>query len=81
MVAIAPFTAKGIRFEVPEHYHSQGRGSGRANAWMKGVRAAARGAEVSKCPYEPGRGSGSWRKAWLSGHGAFISASSWRECT
>ena len=78
MVALSPFTAKGVRFEVPPEFTTAGRGSGRASAFIRGVRAASRGNGEDSCPYKPGRGSGSWRRAWLKGHDAYHSAQNWR---
>lgn len=78
MVALNPFTAKGVSFNIPAEFPTQGRGSGRANAWVRGVRAASRGKGEDSCPYAQGRGSGSWRRAWLKGHDAYYAAQNWR---
>lgn len=78
MVAISPFVAKGIHFNVPPEFPTEGRGSGRAKAFVRGVRAASRGAPETKCPFSPGRGSGSFRLAWLRGHESYHAAKEWR---
>ena len=74
MVAISPFTARGTRLVVPREYATAGQGSGRATAFIAGARAASSGVPHICCPYKPGRGSGSWRRAWIAGHQAFTDA-------
>jgi ribosome modulation factor len=65
-------TVGELTLEVPtELGGNASRGSGRFSAYVAGAYAALYGKSVEQCPYDPGRGSGSFRKAWLRGHEAW----------
>lgn len=63
----------------PDLRRTTGQGSGRFRAFEFGVIAASHGMTKDQCPYEPGRGSGSYRKSWMRGFDAFHAANQKRK--